>query len=243
LEGVAADQKARISDLPLLSEAERHQLGWEWNDGSLAELAPVHRLFERQVERTPEALAVVFQDESLSYAELNARADALASHLRELGAGPEGRVGLFMERSIELPVAVLGIWKSGAAYVPLDPGLPEERLAFQRRDAGLTAVVTQEMVRDLVTAGGTPALPGKEGDSNDHRDQDSRPQQAERAEQKAEMGQEGQPDRNRYGEPLRQPLPGEGSCDQRAGSPCGGGQDGQGQQVRGQERGRSQHAQ
>ncbi|HEX3131877.1 MAG TPA: amino acid adenylation domain-containing protein, partial [Thermoanaerobaculia bacterium] len=161
LEGVLTNPEARISELPLLSEAERHQLGWEWNDSWIEESRiPVYKLFERQVEKTPDALAVVFQDESLTYAELNDRADALASYLQRLGAEFEARVGLFLERSIELPIAVLGIWKAGAAYVPLDPGLPAERLEFQKRDAGLTTVVTQEVVRS-VTAGEAPAVPGE----------------------------------------------------------------------------------
>ncbi|MES1241581.1 MAG: non-ribosomal peptide synthase/polyketide synthase [Acidobacteriota bacterium] len=159
LDGAAADPEARISDLSLLSEVERHQLGCEWNDGFTVDTTPVPLLFERQVEKTPDAPAVVFQGETLTYSELSCRAEALAGHLQEMGVGPEDRVGVALERSLDLPVAVLGIWKAGAAYVPLDPGLPEERLAFLRRDSGLRVIVTRDVVQDAERAGRMPAVP------------------------------------------------------------------------------------
>jgi amino acid adenylation domain-containing protein len=146
LAGIAADAGQRLADLPLLAEAERRQLLVEWN----ATAAPfpadacLHELFERQVERGPEAVALVCQEEQLSYAELNARANRLAHHLRERGVGPEARVGLCLERGVEMVVAVLAVLKAGGAYVPLDPDYPSRRLGFMLHDAGVAVLLTQQ---------------------------------------------------------------------------------------------------
>ena len=142
LEGIAADPDRRLSELPLLSTAELRQVLHAGND-TAAEIpqAPVHRLFEAQVERTPDAVAAVFQGERLTYAGLNARANRLAHRLRSLGVGPEALVGVSLERSLDLLVAVLGILKAGAAYLPLDPSYPAERLAFMREDSGAVLVL------------------------------------------------------------------------------------------------------
>jgi len=145
LEGIVADADQRLSELPLLTESERHQLLVEWND-TAAEYPSercVHELFEQQVERTPDAVAVVFEDEELTYRELNGRANRLAHHLRELGVGPETLVGLCLERSPELVVGILGILKASGAYVPLDANLPHQRLEFMLQDARLRFLVTQ----------------------------------------------------------------------------------------------------
>jgi len=146
LEGVVADPSERISELPLLTEAERRQLLLEWNDtrADFQQDCCAHQLFEAQVERTPDAVAVALEDEQLSYRELNARANLLAHHLRGLGVGAGEAVGIFMERSLEMIVGVLGALKAGAACLPLDPSYPDERLAFMLKDAGGSVVLSQQ---------------------------------------------------------------------------------------------------
>src|SRR5215216_4538656 len=146
LEGIVADPSARISELPLLTEAERRQLLFEWNDtrAEYQQSVCAHQLFEAQVEAKPDAVAVVFEDERLSYGELNARASKLAHHLRDLGAGTGDVVGIFMARSLEMIVGILGTLKAGAACLPLDPSYPRERLAFMLKDAGGPIVLTQQ---------------------------------------------------------------------------------------------------
>ncbi|HEY0605955.1 MAG TPA: amino acid adenylation domain-containing protein, partial [Herpetosiphonaceae bacterium] len=145
LHGIVADPGRPIADLPLLTEAEQQQLRAE---NPSATLAPrntcVHDLFAAQAARTPEAVAVVFGDRSLTYAELDRRANQLAHELRRLGVGPEVRVGLYLQRSLDLVVALLGIWKAGGAYVPLDPSYPAQRLAFLLADAEIAVVLTQQ---------------------------------------------------------------------------------------------------
>jgi len=144
LQALMATPEARISELPLLTEAEQAELLTERN--ATARDYPreqtVHGLFEAQAARTPDAQAVVFDGQSLSYAELNARANRLAHHLRALGAGPDGLVGVWMERGLDMVVALLAILKAGAAYVPLDPAFPQDRLDYMMEDAGLQVVLT-----------------------------------------------------------------------------------------------------
>ncbi|MFL5382180.1 MAG: non-ribosomal peptide synthetase, partial [Longimicrobiaceae bacterium] len=144
-----------IGSLDVLPEAERRQAVEEWNrtDAEYPAYFPIHRLFEAQAERTPDAVAVVHEDRSLTYAELNARANRLAHHLRTLGVGPEARVAILMPRSSELVVSELAILKAGAAYVPIDPSFPAERIAFMLADSG-SAVVLALPGADL------PELPG-----------------------------------------------------------------------------------
>ncbi|MDQ4133557.1 MAG: AMP-binding protein, partial [Actinomycetota bacterium] len=115
--------------------------------------ALVHELFEAQVARAPDAVAVVAPEVSLSYAELDRRAERLASHLRGLGVGPEVPVGICVERSLEMTVAFLGTLKASGVCVPLDPAYPTERLAFMLADAGVAAVLTQKRLRDRVPTG------------------------------------------------------------------------------------------
>ena len=146
LQGVAAAPERRLSDLPLLNEAERQQVLVDWNAtrtdyaGDLS----IPQLFETQVERKPEAIAVVLEDEQLTYKELNRRANQLANHLRSLGVGPEVRVGVCLKHSLEVIVGLLGILKAGGVYVPLDPAYPKERLAFMLEDAEVPVLLTQE---------------------------------------------------------------------------------------------------
>ncbi|HWN45017.1 MAG TPA: amino acid adenylation domain-containing protein [Thermoanaerobaculia bacterium] len=146
LEGIAASPEVSISELSLLSRAERHQLRVEWNDdiSLVSTEATVHRLVEEQAARTPDAVALLFGDIRLTYGELDACADALAERLLALGARPEACVALLAERSPDLVVALLAILKSGAAYAPLDPELPAERLSFLLEDLRPPVVLAQE---------------------------------------------------------------------------------------------------
>ena len=144
---------------PLLTDLEREQVLVEWNQTAreYPQDQCVHQLFEAQVERTPEAVAVVFEGQSLTYRELNARANQLGHHLRSLGVGPDVLVGLCVERSLEMIVALLGILKAGGAYVPLDPLLPRERLAFMVQDINAPLVLIQQRWCDRLSLspGGT----------------------------------------------------------------------------------------
>jgi amino acid adenylation domain-containing protein len=136
----------RLADLPLLSAAERHQVLIQWNDTKRD--CPtdklVHELFEEQVERSPDAVAVMFEDQPLTYRQLNSRANQLAHHLQTLGVGPEVMVSICLERSLDMVVSVLGILKAGGAYVPLDPSYPKERLALMLEDTGINVLLTQQ---------------------------------------------------------------------------------------------------
>ncbi|HYP26767.1 MAG TPA: amino acid adenylation domain-containing protein [Blastocatellia bacterium] len=155
LEGIVANPEQPVSTLPLLAEAERRKSLFDWNDTSV-DYGPegrIHELFEAQAERTPDATAVVFEQQRLTYAELNRRANQLARYLQEMGVGPESLVGICLERSIEMVVAILGILKAGGAYVPLDPDYPRERLAFIIEDARVSVLLTKrgvapELARD-----------------------------------------------------------------------------------------------
>ena len=132
----------------MLSLAETQQLITEWNDTSSRydrEMC-VHHLIERQAEATPDAVAVVFGDAQVTYSELNRRANQLALYLRLLGVGPELVVGVLVERSVEMVMALLGILKAGAAYLPLEPDYPAERLAFMLEDARAAVVLAQQRV-------------------------------------------------------------------------------------------------
>jgi amino acid adenylation domain-containing protein/FkbM family methyltransferase len=150
LEGVAADPNRRLSDLPLLTQAERHQLLVEWNDTDrdFPKNESIHNLFESQAKQTPDTVAVVFEDGELTYRELNARANQLAHYLRKSGVRPETPVGLCIERSVEMIVALLGILKAGGAYLPLDPAYPKERLELMLDDAGANILLTERAILD-----------------------------------------------------------------------------------------------
>ena len=146
VQGIAADPEQRISELPLLMNDEKRRLLVEWNDTTKDYLRDrcVHELFETQVERTPDALAIIFEDQQLTYKDLNDRANQLAHYLTKLGVGPEVLVGIRLERSLEMIVGLLGILKAGGAYVALDPQYPSERLEFMLADAQVSIVLTQE---------------------------------------------------------------------------------------------------
>jgi amino acid adenylation domain-containing protein len=146
LEGVAADPDQPLSGLPLLTEPERHQLLVEWNDTApdYPQDECIHQLFEARAEQTPEAIAVIFEGQQLTYGELNRRANKLAHYLKRLGVKPDALVGICLERSVEMPVGLLGILKAGGAYVPLDPAYPKERLASMLADAKVPVLLTQQ---------------------------------------------------------------------------------------------------
>src|SRR5256714_1411678 len=146
LEGIADHPEWPISALPLLTPAEREQILVAWNR-TAATYPPdrcVHELFEAQVERTPDAVAVACQHEQVTYRELNQRANQVAHHLRALGVGPEVCVGICMERSLEFAAGLLGILKAGGVYVPLDPDYPRERLAVMLEETRVRVLLTQE---------------------------------------------------------------------------------------------------
>ncbi|HEX3156856.1 MAG TPA: amino acid adenylation domain-containing protein, partial [Candidatus Angelobacter sp.] len=154
LDGIAKDADEAIGQLELLSSDERRRVLEEWNHTAVAYPAEkcFHELFEEEVRKSPEATAVVYEEQALSYRELNARANQLARYLRELGVGPEVRVGLCLERSLEMVVAVLGVLKAGGAYVPLDPGYPVERLGYMLEDTQAPVLLTQQHLRDRLPA-------------------------------------------------------------------------------------------
>ncbi|MDF5721900.1 MAG: amino acid adenylation domain-containing protein, partial [Rhizonema sp. PD37] len=134
-----------ISALPLLTESERSQLLVEWNNTQRTYLEDkcIHQLFESQVERSPDAIAVVCSGEHLTYRELNQRANCLANHLRTLGVEPEVLVGICVKRSLDAIIGLLGILKAGGAYIPLDPTYPSERLGYMLEDANIQVLITQ----------------------------------------------------------------------------------------------------
>jgi amino acid adenylation domain-containing protein len=153
LHSIVANPRQSVVELPLLTEPEQHQLLYELNDtGKQYPSLCIHELFDQQVERTPEAVAVIFEGEELSYRELNSRAISLALRLRQLGVGPEVLVGILMERSIEMVVGLLGVLKSGGAYVPLDPEYPMERLSFMLADSQAAVVLTQSHLVERLPA-------------------------------------------------------------------------------------------
>ncbi|HWS55025.1 MAG TPA: amino acid adenylation domain-containing protein, partial [Pyrinomonadaceae bacterium] len=154
LEALLDDAAQKVSELSLLTPEEEHQLVVEWNAGRLA-LPPgrrVHELIQEQARRTPDALAVMAGTQRLTYGELETRSERLARQLRSLGVGPEVRVGLGFERSIDYVVALLGVFKAGGAAVPLDPANPEWRLLHMIRDASVSTVVTREELLKEVPA-------------------------------------------------------------------------------------------
>ncbi|MFN6567974.1 non-ribosomal peptide synthase/polyketide synthase [Dendronalium sp. ChiSLP03b] len=146
LEGIVANPQQKISQLPILTASEQQQLLIEWNntESNYPQDKCIHHLFEEQVELTPDAVAVVFGNQQLTYRELNSRANGLAYYLQSLGIKPDVLVGICVERSLEMVVGMLGILKAGGAYVPLDPEYPTDRLAFMLEDTQLSVILTQE---------------------------------------------------------------------------------------------------
>ena len=146
LEGIVTKPIQQISQLPLLTEPEQRKLLVEWNDTQVEYTCEqcIHQLFEEQVQHTPDAIAVVFENQQLTYDELNCRANQLAHYLKVLGVKADVLVGLCVERSLDMVVGLLGILKAGGAYVPLDPEYPIERLSFMLEDAQVSVLLTQQ---------------------------------------------------------------------------------------------------
>src|SRR6266540_2149113 len=150
LGAIASAPELPVRELPLLTEREWEQLR-EWNRTELAHACrPAPELFEEQARRQPDAVALACADEELTYGELNERANRLAHHLVALGVRRESRVGVCLERTPELVVALMGVLKAGGAYVPLDPGYPAERLALMLGDSGAGVLLTQSALRGLL---------------------------------------------------------------------------------------------
>ncbi|MCP4659506.1 MAG: AMP-binding protein, partial [bacterium] len=163
LAGAVADPERRLSELRWWTQAQRHQLLVEWNDtaAEAPDRWPIHELLTVRAERTPEAVAVVWEGptvERLSYGELDRRTNQLARYLRARGVGPEVLVGIFLERSPEMVIAILGILKAGGAWLPLDPEYPRERLAFMVADARPGVVLTRERLVDALPDDGAQVV-------------------------------------------------------------------------------------
>ncbi len=145
VESAVSDVEAAVAELDVISERERQQILGEWNEtaADFGQADCIHTLFEEQARRTPERVAVVSNSSHLTFAELDRRADRLARRLTRLGVGPDVRVGVCLERSLEMVVGLLGVLKAGGAYVPVDPGYPAERVRMMIEDAGVAAVVSK----------------------------------------------------------------------------------------------------
>ena len=156
--GAVANPDSRIIDLPLMQKSEREQVLTAWNQTTVdyPRHAGVHELFETAAQRTPDAIAAVFENTQLSYAELDARSNQLGHYLSHNGIGHGSMVGIYLERSTDLLVAILGILKTGAAYVPLDPAFPDDRISYMMSDAAMPAVIVD--TRQGVTLPSTDAL-------------------------------------------------------------------------------------
>ncbi|NEP88104.1 MAG: amino acid adenylation domain-containing protein, partial [Okeania sp. SIO2C2] len=152
LSAVVETPERPISQLPLMTEAELEQILVEWNKTKTdyPNDKCLHDLFEEQVEKTPDAIAVVFEEQKLTYSQLNRKANQLAHYLQKLGVAPESLVGICIERSIEMVVGILAILKAGGAYVPLDPSYPSERLAYMMSDAQVSVLLTLESLVTLL---------------------------------------------------------------------------------------------
>jgi surfactin family lipopeptide synthetase A len=141
----ASNPEQQLRGEESLTDAQRHKLLVEWNNTTreYPQNKCIHRLFEEQVERTPDAIAVVFEEEYLTYQQLNAKANRIAHYLQSLGLAPEVLVGICVERSLYMIVGLLGILKAGGAYVPLDSAYPFERLGFMLEDSSVPVLLTQ----------------------------------------------------------------------------------------------------
>ena len=153
LEGMAEDPYRSLVELPILTDSERHQILFGWNDTRVdySQDRLIHELFEDQAKRAPDDVAVVFEEEQLTYGDLNRRANQLAHYLQSIGVGPEVFVGVAMERSLEMIVGLYSILKAGGAYVPIDPTYPAERITHMLEDANVPVLLTQAKLLDRLS--------------------------------------------------------------------------------------------
>lgn len=149
LQGIIVNPQQCLCELPILTQAEQHQLLVDFNPNSSPIKSCFHQLFEQQVEQTPDAIALVFEDEQLTYRELNNRSNQLAHHLQQLGVEPDVLVGICLERSVEMMVGLLGILKAGGAYIPFDPTYPQQRLNFMLEDSQVSILLTHSLLAPL----------------------------------------------------------------------------------------------
>ncbi|AKE63592.1 Siderophore biosynthesis non-ribosomal peptide synthetase module [Microcystis aeruginosa NIES-2549] len=176
LKGIVANPQQTIGELPLLTESEEQQLLVEWNQTqtSYPDHYCIHQLFEAWVEQTPDAIAVIDGEKSLTYEQLNQKANQLAYYLQNLGVKNEDLVGICIERSVLMIIGLLGILKAGAAYIPLDPNYPSERLAYMLEDSAVSVLLTQEnLVHTLPNYLGTIFCLDQDGKILDHHPQDN----------------------------------------------------------------------
>ncbi|HEY9810224.1 MAG TPA: amino acid adenylation domain-containing protein, partial [Halomicronema sp.] len=152
LEGMAVNPQQKVLELPLLSPAEKQQLLVEWNntEAEYPHNSLIQQLFEAQVERTPDAVAAICENQQLTYHELNFKANQIAHYLQSLGVEKATLVAICLERSLEMVAAILGILKAGAAYVPLDPAYPQQRLAFMLADAKVSVILTEKKLLQII---------------------------------------------------------------------------------------------
>jgi amino acid adenylation domain-containing protein len=153
--GMVENADQTLARLPLLNEADRRQLAVDWNQtaADYPRNLCVHQLFEAQARKTPDAIAAAFEGEQLTYRELDRRANQLANYLRSTGVKPGVMVGVFVDRSLDMIVALLGVMKAGGAYVPMDPTYPAERISFVLNDASVPVLLTQESLFKTVNIG------------------------------------------------------------------------------------------
>jgi len=158
LESIVANPIHNISDLPIMTETERYQLLVKWNgtQTDFSKTSCIHELIETQVQKNPDAVAVIHENKKINYRRINQRANQLAHHLRILGVGPNVAVGICTERSRDMIVALLATLKAGGVYVPLDPEYPNERLSFMIKDAQVRLILTQKRIVGGLPAGNTP---------------------------------------------------------------------------------------
>ncbi|WP_414542081.1 amino acid adenylation domain-containing protein [Nostoc sp. CCY0012] len=153
LQGMVNNPHSEIKDLSLLTDTEKHQLLVEWNSNKVEypQNICLHQLFESIVEQTPDAIAVEFAGKSLTYQQLNQQANQVAHYLQKIGVIPDQLIGICVERSLEMAIALLGILKAGGAYVPLDPDLPQQRLEFMLQDAECSILLTQKQLIETIS--------------------------------------------------------------------------------------------
>ncbi|MDJ0580938.1 non-ribosomal peptide synthetase [Crocosphaera sp.] len=152
LEAMVANPQEKVSKLPLLTEREEYKLLVEWNNTAVEypQDKCIHQLFEEQVKKTPNAVAVVYEEEQLTYQELNQKANQLAHYLQKSGVKPDTLVGICVERSLEMVIGLLGILKAGGAYVPIDPNYPTDRIKYMLQDSAVSVLLTQEKLTKIL---------------------------------------------------------------------------------------------